>query len=97
MGINFDSEFTDNCIRPVVMLSDRVAVQTIISAWLMSIGTVLQGNTELIKELCGLTMRHFIELTIAETTNEDQMNCLLKGYLLSNTWACFIVSSPLTR
>ena len=90
LQLPFQTEYTANQMRPVVLLSDRVAIQTIICAWQMNNGLILQGTSkETVKQLCGLTMRHFLTLPLSKNTNEDDLQSLLKGYLCSDVWVCF--------
>ena len=85
-------------MRPIVLLSDRVALQTIISAWHLNNGSILNGKTyETVRELCGLTLRHFTTLSLTNKTNEDTLMCLLKGYLCSDVWVCFDILSAVTH
>lgn len=44
LSLPFHTEYTSTQMRPIIMLSDRVALQTIISAWHMNNGLVLTGK-----------------------------------------------------
>lgn len=44
LPLPFHSEYTGNQMRPMVLLSDRVAVQTIVAAWHMNSGLVIHGK-----------------------------------------------------
>ena len=45
LSLPFHSEYASTLMRPIVLLSDRVALQTIVSAWHMNSGLVLKGKT----------------------------------------------------
>lgn len=70
LQLPFQTEYTANQMRFFALLSDKVAIQTIICAWHMNNGLIIQGKTiQTVKQLCGLTMRHFLTLSLSKDTN----------------------------
>ena len=80
------------------MLSDKVIVQSIFAAWMMNNGSVFESNgIEIVKEMSGSSMRHFVELPVGESTSVHQLNQFLKGYLISGSWTSLFFESPVVR
>ena len=74
------------------MLTDKVVIHALLSAWVMNNGTVLHSAVmETIQELAGLTNRHFVQLPLSTDTSMVKLTSFLKGYLLSGGWTAFSV------
>ena len=93
LALSMQTEDDDvTAIRPHLMLTDKVVIHALLSAWVMNNGTVLHSAVmETIQELAGLTNRHFVQLPLSTDTSMVKLTSFLKGYLLSGGWTAFSV------
>jgi hypothetical protein len=61
-----------------------MSLQLMALSWQMNTGLVIEDRgSEGVKELCGLTMRHYVEHSLGEATHPQDILYLLRGYFCS--------------
>lgn len=64
----------------------------------MNTGSMIeQAMSETVREICGMTMRHYVECWLNAQTQPKDLLYLLKGHFCSDSWAFLTTEEALAR